>query len=271
MTTAEITQAADRLLDENISVEEEYLLRASLAAAQRHPYRPERVTVHPVTENLPVEGDEEGVVVSDPGGRVYNFSPPRWCSVKTREEYGSRLTGVVKHLPNEKAIAEAEAYEAAEVKRLRWPVVSFEPGDGERGFHADPTNRKSEESVEREYAKPYVRTVTDYVRDNSGYILLNEDGSRQEASADVLTMGSVEWEYRRRAQGRDVWMSKHAYKHVQEGKRRDDLRAYRQTVEHKLIVALGADPATPEVTSWVESVGFRRDSRSCTVAPPARG
>jgi hypothetical protein len=149
-----------------------------------------------------------------------------------------------------------EGWRTAEWSALRWPVVAFEPWDEERGMRADPTNVKSEASLEMEYAKPYTRTVTDYVRDPHGAIYLDDDGQRMTRDEEVVTMGSVEWEYRRRAQGRQPWMPKATWRFIQDEDRARLRRIEQRKAVIRLIEELGGDPRDPKVAEWVGRVGY---------------
>lgn len=166
---------------------------------------------------------------------------------------------------NEKQVANTESWNQTERDRLAWPVVSFEPGDAERGFRADPTWRKSAAGLEREYGKPRTYTVTDFDRDNDprgSYIRLNDDGSRREVRREVTTMGSVEWEYHRRSQRdqfgkpRQPWMHKSTYKWMQEKERGRELRKRQRSAIIRLMGQLGIDPTDERVKDRVLALGY---------------
>jgi len=160
-----------------------------------------------------------------------------------------------------------DEWELLERKRLSWPLVSFEPADEERGYLPDPTSIKSSSALAREYAAPSSYVTTEYVKDEHGYVVLYDDGSRLEREVEVPTMGAVQWEYRRRqlmaSKGLTplpYWMTSRQYAAVKAQERRMDRKRRLARAERAALIALiermGGDPRDPKVAEWVTTNGI---------------
>lgn len=179
--------------------------------------------------------------------------------------------------PNEAMADQMEADEEAEFFRHRVPVVAAEPWDADRGYAIFDDWRASDAALEREYARDRSYEVEVYVRDAHGYIVLNEDGSRQTTVETVESVGLVWAEYRRRewaqANGRYYlpwrWHRKWFAAEMRAIRRRERARQQRRAII-ELVSKLGGDPRDPKVAAWIRERGYTAALRALEARAYAR-
>lgn len=122
-------------------------------------------------------------------------------------------------LDPEKQAENREAWEAEQHRLYRSSALPLMDSDGERGYIVDETFKRSDKAVEDEAV-------------------------------------GVEFEYRRRSQGRQPWMAPKTYRWVMDLERQRQLKQRQRSAIVGLIRELGADPKAPEVAAWVNEVGY---------------
>ena len=168
---------------------------------------------------------------------------------------------------DEKALADRMAWDRESFIDFRAPLLAFEPADFRAGFRPDPRRVKNERALEMEYGPKRVEYVEDFVRDEDGYILLDDAGARQTTQVAVTRQGSVGWLYDRLCQvGQDgkprglPWMPKATYAWFRNSERRHQAVLQRRQQQRQNIVhlarRLGRDPKSPTFAAWVRDQGY---------------
>lgn len=166
----------------------------------------------------------------------------------------------------EKQMDDQAAWERETFLDTRRPLSAFEPADWSHGYRLDPRFAKNESALEREYGPKRYEVETDYARDETGAILLADDGSRLMVEETVLRQGSVGWLYDRltkKVDGKPAglpWLPKATYKWFRESERRYATQKQLRLQQRRNIIVLarkiGRDPSSPTFGAWVTENGY---------------